>query len=234
MFDAIRSGRRLPGAVLSAAFILALCAVAATASAQGVVIYRCTDASGALTIQNGTPCPKGSKQDRRVMEAAPTPPPGYTPPLAPTAPEPVVVPRALRSPPPVAPPPPAPVAVEAPATAIADGDRLPPPWLYQCRTYNDDSYFSESGDPRPRCVTLTTTGLGGMIESGNNTSACEMKLDQCQRVPDGALCDGWRRRLRDAESALRYGASEDRARAEAEVQRLRRVVHETTCGRPNP
>ena len=37
---------------------LIACATTQTASAQGtVVIYRCTDASGALTIQNGTPCP---------------------------------------------------------------------------------------------------------------------------------------------------------------------------------
>ena len=51
-----------------------------TASAQGVVIYRCTDANGALTIQNDTPCPKGSKQDRRVMEATPA---GSAPPFVP-------------------------------------------------------------------------------------------------------------------------------------------------------
>ena len=37
-----------------------------------VVIYRCTDASGALTVQNDVPCAKGSKQDKRVIEAAPS------------------------------------------------------------------------------------------------------------------------------------------------------------------
>ena len=39
------------------------------ACAQSVVIYRCTDASGALTIQNGTPCPKGSRQQVQTIEA---------------------------------------------------------------------------------------------------------------------------------------------------------------------
>lgn len=205
---------------------------AGAASAQDVVIYRCTDASGALTIQNGTPCPKGSKQERRVMEAAPAlSAPPYTPP--PAAPQPVVVPPSLRSPPRVPPPPtPEPPLPAEPEVPIADSDRLPPPWLYECRTFNDDSYLSENGEPKPRCVTLTTTGLGGMIESNINTSACEMKLDQCQRVPDGALCDAWRRRLRDAQSSLNFGVSEDRAKAEAEVLRLTRVVRETTCGRP--
>ena len=57
---------------LPAALLLALAAIMPTAAAQSVVIYRCTDGKGALTIQNGTPCPKGSKQERRVIEAAPS------------------------------------------------------------------------------------------------------------------------------------------------------------------
>lgn len=207
---------------------LALSALA-PASAQGVVIYRCTDANGALTIQNGTPCPKGSKQERRVMEAAPSSPAAPFV-LPPSSPPPVRVPPALRTPP-LAPSPATPPPAEESEVAVADADRLPPPWLYECRTHDDDSYLSENGEPKPRCVTLSTTGLGGVIESGNNTSACEMKIDQCQRVPDGALCEAWRRRLRSAESALRYGASEDRAKAQAEAQRLTRVLRESTCGR---
>lgn len=207
-------------------------ATAQSAFAQGsVVIYRCTDASGALTIQNGTPCPKGSKQVRRVMEAAPAA--LASPAVAPSpepAPAPVRPPRALvNPPPPAAVPSPPPIAPE-PETAIADSDRLPPPWLYECRTYNDDTYFSEVGAPAPRCVTLNPTGLSGVIES-NNVSACEMKTDQCQRVPDGALCDSWRRRLREVQSALQFGAPENRAEAEAEVQRVTRVVRDSTCGR---
>lgn len=211
-----------------AALGLALSALA-PASAQGVVIYRCTDANGALTIQNNTPCPKGSKQERRVMESAPS---SSAPPfvLSPSSPAPVRVPPALRTPP--AAPPAVPPSTEEPETTVADADRLPPPWLYECRTHNDESYLSDTGEPKPRCVTLNTTGLGGLIESGNNTSACEMKIDQCQRVPDGSLCEAWRRRLRAAESALRFGATEDRAKAEAEMQRLARAVRESTCGRP--
>jgi hypothetical protein len=50
---------------------LLIIADAAPARAE-VVIYRCTDASGAVSIQNDIPCPKGSKQPRRVLE---TPPP---------------------------------------------------------------------------------------------------------------------------------------------------------------
>lgn len=207
---------------------VALCALASTAFAQGVVIYRCTDASGALTIQNDTPCPRGSKQERRVIEAAPaSSAPPFVPPPAPVAPVvPAPAPAATVTPRPA----PAAAPPVEPAPAIADSDRLPPPWLYECRTYNDDSYLSENGNPAPRCVTITTTGLGGMIESPN-TSTCEMKTDQCQRVPDGAACGAWRRRLREAESALRFGAFESRAQAEAEVERMTRIVRDSTCGR---
>ena len=217
----------LPAAALLG---LILCATTQVASAQAtVVIYRCTDANGALTIQNGTPCPKGNKQERRVMEAAPTSSaPAFVPP--PPAPAPVPVqPAPPSAPPPAVAPSPPPIAPE-PETTIADSDRLPPPWLYECRTYNDDTYFSEVGAPAPRCVTLNPTGLSGVIES-NNVSACEMKTDQCQRVPDGALCDGWRRRLREVQSSLQFGASENRAEAEAEVQRVMRVVRDSTCGK---
>ena len=207
-----------------------LCAATPGVSAQEVVIYRCTDASGAVTIQNDKPCPKGSKQQRRVVEAAPpasvrpsVPPPAPGSPIAPAPPAPAA-PADTRQPSPVPAAPPV-----NPEPAIADADRLPPPWLYECRTYNDDSYLSENGNPAPRCVTLTTTGLGGMIESPN-TSACEMKTDQCQRVPDGAVCEAWRRRLREAESSLRFGAFENRAQAEADVERMTRIVRDSTCG----
>jgi hypothetical protein len=202
------------------AVVLLGLAAAQPLSAQSVVIYRCTDANGALTIQNGTPCPKGSKQERRVMEAAPASP---TPPFV--APMPALKPAApvapARAPEPAPPP--------MPDRTIADSDRLPPPWLYECRTFDDDSYLTENGNPPPRCVTLTTTALGGMIES-TNTSACEMKTDRCQRVPDGALCEAWRKRLREAESALRFGVTENRERDQAEVERMTLITSESTCG----
>ncbi|MFC5579097.1 DUF4124 domain-containing protein [Lysobacter niabensis] len=207
--------------------LLGLAAAVQTGSAQGVVIYRCTDASGALTIQNDTPCPKGSKQDRRVMEAAPSSPtPPFVAPMA--APRPIAPAAPARAPAPVAPPP-EPEPAPAPERTIVDSDRLPPPWLYECRTFDDDSYLSENGNPPPRCVTLTTTGLSGMIES-TNTSACEMKTDRCQRVPDGALCEAWRKRLREAQSTLRFGVTENRERDLAEVARMTRITQESTCG----
>lgn len=213
-------------ALRAMAVCAALAATPVAAAPESVVIYRCVDASGAVTIQNDRPCPRGSQQQqRRVLEAAPAPPAPPPPPPSPAAP--TAPPVQVAPEPPAAPAPPEPQ--REPPPVIADIDRLPPPWLYECRTYNDDRYFSENGNPAPRCVTISTTGLGGTIESPN-TSACEMKTDQCQRVPDGAVCDAWRVRLREAESALRFGAFENRAQAEADVARMTQIVRDSTCG----
>ena len=48
-------------------------AIAPASRAGDVVIYRCTDASGALTLQNA-PCPKGMKQEQRTMQGVNTVP----------------------------------------------------------------------------------------------------------------------------------------------------------------
>lgn len=212
----------------AATLALAVCGVAALPAQAQVVIYRCTNARGELTIQNNVPCPKGSKQVRRVME---TPPPAPAPFIAPAAAD---VPAAAPVPPPVStprptPPPRSPLdELPPPATAIADADRLPPPVLYECRTFNGDTYLDDVGNPPPRCVTLSTVGLGGYVEGAG--AACEMKADTCQRVPDGALCDSWRRRFRETESALRFGASEDQSRTRADFERIGLIVRDSTCG----
>lgn len=193
----------------------------ATAAHGQVVIYRCTDASGALTIQNNTPCPKGSKQQRRVVEAAPvgSPPPVFAPPAPPTAPS-------------------RPADRAAPTTSakiesanIPDAERLPPPALYECRTYDNGRYLSDDGRPPQRCAPLRVTGLGGGADHAGATAACQMVDDQCQRIPDGALCANWKQRLREAESQLRFGVVEQRGKAQAEVDRMQRIVAESTCGR---
>lgn len=235
--------------------LLLLLAAAPAAAREKVVVYRCTDASGAVTLQNDTPCPKGSKQERRVMEAAspvapPAAPVAPAAPIAPAAPAAAPAPAAIRAP---APPPPATpsgsyprgeVDREYPSAdsrgytlgeadgeyPIAAGERLPPPSLYVCRTFNDQSYLAETSGPHERCVTVSTSGLGGgLVEAGAGTP-CETRTDECVRVPDEALCDHWRQRLREAESALQFGTAENRAQAEAEARRIKRVVRDSTCG----
>lgn len=207
---------------LGFALLLMLAAGFSQGRAQ-VVIYRCTDASGALTVQNDTPCPKGSRQVRSVVEPPP-PMPAY----APTPPLPVVV-APVRSPPAAAPAPAAPRPESPPPAELADAARLPPPPIHQCNTWDNDSYLSEDPEPRPRCVRLQTTDLGGNPEQGAG-AACEMKYDQCQRVPDGKACDGWKQRQREIESTWRYASGPDKPALQAEFARVARILSDTSCG----
>lgn len=207
--------------LLSAAASLAF-AVHARAPAQStVVIYRCTDASGALTVQNGTRCPKGSKEERRVIESA-TPSTTYVPDYAPPrAPRPAVAPTPT--------PPPDPTADTAPKAPPA-ADRLPPPPLFQCNTYDNDSYLSDVAEAPARCVRLTTTGIDGSATSGAG-EACQMVTDQCQRVADGAACDAWKKRTREAEAAWKFARREQADANRIEYERIARILNESTCGR---
>lgn len=197
-------------------------AIAAAMAQNQVVIYRCTDAGGSLTVQNDTPCPSGSRQERSVIDPPP-PMPAYVP--APAA--------IVAAPAPL-------VAVEVDAGAEADrpqdappsrvppAERLPPPPLFQCNTWDNDSYLSEDPAPKPRCVRLLTTGVGGDPSLGAG-QACEMKYDQCQRIPDGAACDGWTRRQREIESSWRYARAGDKPPLQEHFLRVGRILAETTC-----
>ncbi|MGI8560744.1 MAG: DUF4124 domain-containing protein [Luteimonas sp.] len=200
---------------------------AGSTQAQGqVVIYRCTDATGALTVQNDEPCPKGEKQERSVIDPPP-PLPAYvplpSPPATASAPRPVAPLTASDPKPAVARP------ITPPAADILDEVRLPPPPIYQCNTWDNDSYLSENPEPKPRCVRLQTTGLGGNPDKGAG-AACEMKYDQCQRVADGTACDGWRKRQQEIESGWRFAKGADKPALQDEFTRVTRILSDTTCG----
>ena len=204
---------------------LACLLLPATTSAQtNDTIYRCTDARGHLTIQNGVPCPKGSKQQKQVIEA-PTVIPRYTPPpaIVTSVPAPTPMPQPAAPPPVERPQPP-------PPSTIADADRLPPPPLYQCNTWDNDHYLSEDPEPKPRCVQLQTTGLGGDPNNGSG-QACEMKYDLCSRVGDEKACDGWQQRQREIESTWRYAPGADKQRWQQEFVRVGKILQESTCGK---
>jgi hypothetical protein len=187
---------------------------------SNVVIYRCTDAFGALTVQNNVPCPKGTRQERRVIDVPPAMP-AYVP--APTA-KPVIA-SELE---PVA----APAIGETPdEPAIADADRLPPPALFRCNTYDNDSYLSEDAAPPPRCVRLQTVGLDGSTDNNGGSVACQMVTDQCQRIPDGAACDAWKERLRETEATWKFARADDAQNDKAEYARVDKIVRESTCGK---
>jgi hypothetical protein len=204
------------GLLLSASALLA----PARASAVGVVIYRCTDAFGALTVQNDVPCPKGSKQKKQVIQAPP-PMPAYRAPvrMAPVPASPLVPAPATDV-----------ASTEPNASTIADADRLPPPALFQCNTYDNDSYLSENPAPPPRCVRLQTTDMAGTADN-NVGVACQMVTDQCQRIADGGACTAWKQRLRELEAGWKFARADDADAAKAEYERALKIVRDSTCGR---
>ncbi|MEN1941344.1 DUF4124 domain-containing protein [Luteimonas sp. MJ174] len=216
-----------PGlATLIAIAIAAIAAIAMTAAAAApqVVIYRCTDASGALTVQNDEPCPAGSRQERTVVEPPP-PMPVYVPlPQPPAAADPT--PAAAAEPVPAAERPDA-----SPPARIAEADRLPPPPIFRCHTPGNDRYVSESSEPQPRCVALQTVGINGDpgLAAG---AACEWQYDRCERIPDGEACDGWRQRGREIESGWRYARGDAKAPLQEEFARVATILGDTTCGLP--
>ena len=205
--------------------LLSLLMCAPVAWADEVVFYRCTDAAGALTLQN-MPCPKGSKQEKKVMQGVNTVPMGTTATPAGPAPAPV---GAAPSPsvPASDPPPEASTAEPAP---VADKDRLPPPVLFQCTTYDTDSYITESDEPQSRCVALQTVGLDGNPQTGAG-EACEMKRDQCARVADGALCEAWKKRVGETEVAWRFARAGNEEKNKLEFERAQKIYRETSCGK---
>ena len=200
--------------------------VSTTSAHAEVVIYRCTDASGALTLQN-SPCPKGMKQEQRTMQGVNTVPmaPGQASTAAPaTATAPAAAPASTTTAAPR-------TATPTPATASSpstDARRLPPPILFQCTTHDKDTYVTEDGEPASRCVNLRTVGLDGNPQGGAG-QACEVVRDTCARVPDGALCEAWKKRRDETEVAFRFARRENAEKNRIDYERVARIVAESGC-----
>jgi hypothetical protein len=198
--------------------------VAMPALAQDVIIYRCTDASGGLAIQN-MPCPKGTQQQKKVMPALQTAPTYVSP--APSAPSAAITATSRPADATTAQPAPAPpTPAHEPET---QPPRLPPPPLFECSTRDNDHYLTENEQAASRCVPMRTTGLDGNPLTGAG-EACEVVTDRCARVPDGTACDAWNKRLLEAESHWRFALPEHVEQRKQEYERLRRIIEESSCG----
>lgn len=189
--------------------------------ADGKVIYRCTDATGAVTLQNA-PCPKGMTEEKKVMQELNTVPMTTAPASAAPASTPA------RLPPPEPAPQAAPAKPSPQEPEPVDANRLPPPDLFQCITHDQGKYFTEDSEPAARCVPLRTVGLDGNPQAGAG-QACEVRHDQCARVPDEGLCAAWKQRRDAAEVAWRFTRPENAEKNKAEFDRTQRIVAESAC-----
>jgi len=200
----------LAGALLAAALCL-------PAHAQNdMTIYRCVDPSGAITLQNDVPCPKGSQQSVRKVGVLPTMPSPLAAPPAPAAkPAPPPTPSAVAVAPTVPPAAPAPVV------------RSAPPPLYQCRSWDEREYLGETAEPPATCAPVQAVGIDGSTERAAGTS-CEMRQDACSAVPAEQLCTLWKKRVDEAEFRWKFGGGRNDDR-KADFDRAARVYRESTC-----
>ena len=203
--------------------LMVLSLAAFGARADEVAIYRCTDAAGAVTVQN-MPCPKGMKQNKKMMQAISTVPMG-------NAATPASRPAPARTTP--AEPERAKDAAASDnvsdATVATDVARLPPPNLFRCTTRDAGSYITEDSEPQERCLPMRTVGFDGAAQNGAAT-ACEVVRDTCARVPDEGLCEAWKKRYDEAEVAWRFTRPETEEKNRAEFDRVRRILSESRCG----
>lgn len=194
-------------ALASALIVLMPCAPARAQS--DITIYRCVDASGAVTLQNNEPCPKGSQQTVRKIGVLPTLP----------------APPAMIVKPPAATPAPQPAPPAAPVPVV----HTAPPALFQCRTWDERDYLGDSAEPPATCAPVQSVGIDGSTELAAGTT-CEMRQDTCVEVPAEQLCASWKKRVDEAEFRWKIGGGRNDDR-KAEFDRLSMVYRESTCVR---
>lgn len=210
--------------ILRGAGLLLALATAGAAAAQPVVLYRCTDAAGQLTVQN-QPCPAGSTQREQVVGGLGSTPAGAQP--APQAPARDAAPAIAGG---------TPGLLDSNALAReraqAEADSRPalppPPALYRCSTREGDRYLSESGDPAPRCLPLRTVGLDGDPAAGAG-QACEVVRDRCEAVAADDACKAWRDHARQAQTRWRLAHPDNVEWRQRDYERIAAIVA-ASCG----
>ena len=201
--------------LLATTTLLAASTLPSARAQEEILIYRCVDASGGVTIQNDTPCPKGTQQTVKKIGAVQT----------------MRTPDVMVPPPPKAPPPPPPQSNgAAPPVAAAPPPPpppSPPPPLFQCRTWEDRDYLSDTGTPPATCVPVQSRGIDGSIELAAG-STCEMREDACAEVPQAQLCVSWKKRVDEADFRWKLAGARDDER-KAEYERVRAIYLGSTC-----
>lgn len=192
------------------------CASQRAPAQQHVTIYRCTDASGALLIQNDQPCPDGHRQETQVIDVPP--------------PLPAHVPREVRMPE-VA----AAEAAAAEAVVLAAlpepvpvDERTAPPALFECTTWENTKFLTEEETPAERCAPMRVVGLDGRARPRLG-AACQTMRDQCQAVSEEQLCDAWQRRVDEAEFRWKFARAPAGSPKHIEYEQLAATLANSTC-----
>jgi hypothetical protein len=216
-----RMSRIVPPCLVASLVFALFAGLLATRDAHATTIYKCTDAKGTVTMQNDTPCPAGTKQEVRHVGELPTM-------AAPAA-------KAVEVREPMGPPPGAqfelvrgPVSETLPESTVAKVDRKPPPALFECKTWDNDTWLSETDSPEERCAPLTTTSLDGNPALGMG-AACEIKRDVCTPLTEQALCSAWQRRIDEARFRMTYAPAGEQDERKAEYERRLAAFVDTTC-----
>ena len=204
-----------------AAIIIAvalLCAAAPLSAQEQVRIYRCTDASGALTVQNDQPCPTGHKQDVQVIDVPPALPSYVS--REERMPEVVAAEQAAVA---------ATILKALPVTVPVD-ERTAPPALFQCATWDNTEYLTEDETPAERCAPMRVVGLDGRPQPRLG-SACQTTVDRCEAVAEEALCTAWRRRVDEAAFRWKFARAPAGDPRHIEYERLAATLANSTCAR---
>ena len=177
---------------------------APAASAQTVVVHRCTDAKGRVTLQD-EPCPKDSRSESREMTRPKDPPK--------SRPIPVLAPPIDALP-------------DEPAP-MARRELIPPPPMYRCTSYDGNERFSESYDPNPRCEPLVLYYPYPNNLTPAQALGCRWVEDSCVRLSDRSACERWRAKKQEATSAVLHAFSDTAAYRKSELERATQIVDES-------
>ncbi len=169
-----------------------------------VLVHRCTDARGHVTLQDD-PCPAGSRDETRSMTRPKDPPQTVqAPPLPQPAPEPL-----------------------APEEPYQRPELIPPPPMYHCTSYDGIERFSESYDPNPRCEPIVLYYPYPNELTPSQKLACRWVEDSCVRLSDRAACARWKTMQVEAKSAVLHAFSDTAAYRKSELARLNQIVEES-------
>ena len=206
---------RIAAILIAVAF---LCAAAPLPAQQQVRIYRCTDASGALLVQNDQPCPAGHTQEVQVIDVPPALPSYVS--REERMPEVVAAEKAAVEA----------VILKALPVTVPVGERTAPPALFQCATWDNTEYLTEDETPAERCAPMRVVGLDGRAQPRLG-SACQKTRDRCEAVAEEALCKAWQRRVDEAEFRWKFARAPAGDPRHIEYERLAATLANSTCTR---